>query len=161
MTRRCRRCRGERGASLVEFALLLPLFMMLILGMFSGGIAYNRKLDLQQAAREGSRAGATLPKDTVDWAETLQDLVVARSEGTIASRNEVCVALVKGSSPHAVDADHYANPFGTDDFCFPDTSGEAAERVQVLVRRGTKIEALLFSYTQTITGRAVTQYELS
>ena len=34
---------GERGAALVEFALILPVFMMLVLGMFSGGIAYNHK----------------------------------------------------------------------------------------------------------------------
>jgi Flp pilus assembly protein TadG len=135
--------------------------MMLLLGMFSGGIAYNRKLDLQQAAREGARAGATLPKDTLNWAQTVQDLVVARSEGTLTSRSQVCVALVKGSTPHAVDADHYANPFSSDDFCFADTSGESAERVQVFVSRDTKIEALMFSYDQTITGRAVTTYELS
>ena len=55
-----RRKREESGAALVEFALLLPVFMALILGMFSGGIAYNQKLDLTHATREGARYGATV-----------------------------------------------------------------------------------------------------
>ena len=37
-----RRGGGERGASLVEFAILLPVFMMLVLGMFS--FAYVEEL---------------------------------------------------------------------------------------------------------------------
>src|SRR5712691_4500636 len=54
---------GERGAAMVEFALLLPVFMMLVMGAFSGAIAYNQKLDLAHAAREGARYGATLPEN--------------------------------------------------------------------------------------------------
>src|SRR5688500_18036442 len=53
--------RDERGASLVEFALILPVFMMLLLGMFTGGMAYNRRLTITSAAREGGRYAATLP----------------------------------------------------------------------------------------------------
>ncbi len=39
--RKCRP-RDERGAALVEFALLLPLLMCLLLGTVTGGIAYNK-----------------------------------------------------------------------------------------------------------------------
>ena len=52
--------RDERGAALVEFALILPVFMMMVLGTFTGGIAYNTKQSITSAAREGSRYGATL-----------------------------------------------------------------------------------------------------
>ena len=45
----------ERGAALVEFTLILPVFMMMVLGTFTGAIAYNQKLDLAHAAREGAR----------------------------------------------------------------------------------------------------------
>ncbi|MGH9268978.1 MAG: TadE family protein, partial [Acidimicrobiales bacterium] len=39
-----RRRRPEHGAALVEFALVFPLFFMLVLAMFTGGVAYNAKL---------------------------------------------------------------------------------------------------------------------
>jgi Flp pilus assembly protein TadG len=35
------RSRTERGAALVEFAIILPVFMIIVLGMFSGAVAYN------------------------------------------------------------------------------------------------------------------------
>ena len=46
---------------MVQFALILPLFMMLVLGMLTGGASYNRQLGLTHAALEGARYGATLP----------------------------------------------------------------------------------------------------
>jgi Flp pilus assembly protein TadG len=53
----------ECGAALVEFVLLVPLFLILTLGMVSAGIVYNQKLDLTHAAREGGRYGATIPEN--------------------------------------------------------------------------------------------------
>ena len=52
--------RGERGVALVEFALVFPVFMTLVLGMFYGGLAYSRKITMTNAAREAARYGATL-----------------------------------------------------------------------------------------------------
>lgn len=63
--RRRGRHRDERGAALVEFALLLPLLMCLILGMVTGGMAWNRKISMTNAVREGSRFGATLTPATM------------------------------------------------------------------------------------------------
>ncbi|MDR9450988.1 MAG: TadE/TadG family type IV pilus assembly protein, partial [Acidimicrobiia bacterium] len=51
----------ERGASLVEFALVLPLIMMIVLGLVSAGVAYNLKITLTHAAREAARYAAILP----------------------------------------------------------------------------------------------------
>src|SRR5688500_20294056 len=56
-----RASRSESGAALVEFALVLPVFLMLLLGMMTGGLAYSRKLSIDQATREGARFGATVP----------------------------------------------------------------------------------------------------
>src|SRR5690242_4385510 len=65
---RGRRRRDHRGAAMVEFALLLPVFAMLVFGAFSGAQAYNQKLTLVAAAREASRYGATLPIDATSTA---------------------------------------------------------------------------------------------
>lgn len=45
----------DTGASAVEFALILPLFLLLVFGMIDFGRAYNAQLSLTEAAREGVR----------------------------------------------------------------------------------------------------------
>jgi hypothetical protein len=49
----------------VEFALILPLFLMLLLIMLEFGIAYNHTLTLGLATREGARTGASLGNGNV------------------------------------------------------------------------------------------------
>ncbi len=46
----------ERGAVAVELALLLPLLITLLVGIIQMGLAFNAKLTLTHAAREGVRA---------------------------------------------------------------------------------------------------------
>jgi TadE-like protein len=55
-----RRGRRERGQSLVEFAVLVPLFMLILIGMLEFGLMFNHDLTLQYASREGARVGAAL-----------------------------------------------------------------------------------------------------
>lgn len=47
--------RNEKGASAVEFALVLPIFIMLVFGIFQFGIAFNNWIAITHAAREGAR----------------------------------------------------------------------------------------------------------
>ena len=46
---------GAKGQALVEFAVVVPLLMLLVLGIFEFGRIYNAKLVVTQAAREGAR----------------------------------------------------------------------------------------------------------
>lgn len=41
---------------MVEFALVVPLLLMLLVGIINFGVAYNTQIALQGAAREGARA---------------------------------------------------------------------------------------------------------
>lgn len=50
-----RRQDRESGAAAVEFALVVPLLLLLVLGMVNLGRAYNAQITLTQAAREGVR----------------------------------------------------------------------------------------------------------
>jgi Flp pilus assembly protein TadG len=51
-----RRLRGDEGGqSLVEFALVLPLLLLLMLGIFKFGVAFTNYLTLTDAARNGAR----------------------------------------------------------------------------------------------------------
>ena len=48
----------ERGASAVEFALVLPIFVMILFGIFQLGITFNNWISIAAAAREGARLAA-------------------------------------------------------------------------------------------------------
>jgi Flp pilus assembly protein TadG len=49
---------SQKGSVLVEFALILPVFLVLLFGMVSFSVALYNKTVLTMAAREGARAGA-------------------------------------------------------------------------------------------------------
>jgi len=59
------RLRRERGATAVEFALIVPLLIVLVLGIAEFGHAFQVQGTLSAAAREGVRAMA-LRNDPVD-----------------------------------------------------------------------------------------------
>jgi Flp pilus assembly protein TadG len=52
--------RRAQGQGLVEFAVLVPMFMLLLMGMLEFGLAFSHHQTLQYATREGARAGAAL-----------------------------------------------------------------------------------------------------
>jgi Flp pilus assembly protein TadG len=56
----------ERGAAAVEFALVLPLLLLLVLGGIDYGIYFSDSMALRDAARTGARTAALDP--TVDLA---------------------------------------------------------------------------------------------
>jgi hypothetical protein len=53
------RRRDERGAAVVEFALILPVLVMFVFGIVEFGRAYSARIELTAAVREGARAEAT------------------------------------------------------------------------------------------------------
>jgi Flp pilus assembly protein TadG len=50
-----KRTRDERGAVMVEFAIILPVLLLLLVGIVEFGRAYNTQVSIQAAAREGAR----------------------------------------------------------------------------------------------------------
>jgi hypothetical protein len=59
LVRRARRA-GARGQSLVEFSLIVPLFLLILFGMMEFGFIFSHDLTIEYATREGARAGAAL-----------------------------------------------------------------------------------------------------
>jgi Flp pilus assembly protein TadG len=53
MTRRL--ARSERGAALVEFAMVLPLLLVLLFGIMEAGWLFAQQVEVRNAAREGGR----------------------------------------------------------------------------------------------------------
>ena len=64
---RCTSARaGERGQSLFEFALVLPLVMLVLLGMIIFGIALNNYLELTNGTTAGAQALSIVRGQAVD-----------------------------------------------------------------------------------------------
>jgi Flp pilus assembly protein TadG len=57
-----RRARNERGAVLVEAAIVIPILMMITLGIIEYGGAYRENSAVAAAARSGARVASSLPK---------------------------------------------------------------------------------------------------
>ncbi len=57
------RAQPQKGSTLVEFALVLPLFLVILFGMITFSVALHNKTVLTIAAREGARAGAVFVPD--------------------------------------------------------------------------------------------------
>ncbi len=63
-----RRAAGERGAALVEMAICATLLIAIAFGIIEFGNAWNRKLEVETAARSGARVGSSLGNDrTADY----------------------------------------------------------------------------------------------
>ena len=56
--RASRSCRAESGQALIEFALVLPILLLLVFGIVDFGLAFNSWGTSQNAAREAARAAA-------------------------------------------------------------------------------------------------------
>ncbi|HYO43537.1 MAG TPA: TadE/TadG family type IV pilus assembly protein [Candidatus Limnocylindrales bacterium] len=52
--------RREAGQSVVELSLILPVFLLLLLGILEFGMAFDHLISISYASREGARAGAAL-----------------------------------------------------------------------------------------------------
>ena len=64
-----------RGSQIVEFAVALPLLLVLVVGIFDFGNAFNLKQKLTNAAREAARLGSS--QSTSDLTQTPPNSVLA------------------------------------------------------------------------------------
>ncbi|MCU1518672.1 MAG: TadE-like protein [Pseudarthrobacter sp.] len=75
---------SERGAVAIEFAILLPVLLVLVLGTIEFGRAYNAQISLTNAARDGARVMA-LQNNTAAAKTASQNAAGMVSTGILAS----------------------------------------------------------------------------
>jgi hypothetical protein len=108
-----RRRSTGRGQGLVEFALVLPVFLLLMFGLIDGGRYVFMNNALSQAAREGARVGAAEAR----WiGNPTGDLGCVGSEALITAANpgaHVCPTDVATLKAHiTAAANRMVAPFG-------------------------------------------------
>ena len=172
------RAEGDRGAALVEFALLLPLLVAILLGIFTGGQLYNQKLAITNGVREGSRYGATLAvaassctsgSGTIAcWLANVADVAQSGSENELAAtatNMQLCVAYVYPSGTTASDRTTKlvrtsgGDSITTGSTCFSDGRANTERRVQVEGSHEGSLEYLVATAKPTLTSRSVTRFE--
>ena len=94
---------SEHGAAAVEFAILLPLLLMLVLGTIEFGRAYNAQITLTNAAREGVRvmainnnptaAATAVQNAAASVSSTLPSSAVTVSPTTCSTGTQVTVTV--------------------------------------------------------------------
>lgn len=156
-----RRGQGDSGTALVEFALVLPLLVVFLLGTITGGITLNDELQLNHATRDAARYGATIPAEetfgTGTWATNVRTVVVERF-GDGLTPADVCVSLVSGSPAVPLSANHTTD--GGGNACYDDsTSGISQTRVQVTAAKAAQIETGIWTADITLKANAITMHE--
>lgn len=119
MTSMADRLRSERGAELIEFALVVPMLLLILLGIADFGFMFQRYEVLTNAAREGARV-AVLPNGGGTYS-------------TADVRMRVCSYLTTGGVP-TTGCPAPTNPvISVTDTTVPLTGGATlpAKRVQV------------------------------
>lgn len=74
--------RNEKAQSLVEFALILPLLLVILLGIIEFGWFFNAKITLTSAAREGVRVYAIMGSEEYTNAEISNAVTDAINKAT-------------------------------------------------------------------------------
>lgn len=87
LTRKCDVTR-RRGSTLIEFAVIVPVLLVMLLGMIEFGWMTKNRLQLANAVREGARAAA-LGKSTTN----VEDLVRNRCTGIPGASTQLTVTI--------------------------------------------------------------------
>ena len=80
-----------RAQSLVEYAVIVPVFFLILLGMLELGFAFSHHLTMEYATREGARTGAALAKGSDDFpcSNVDQQIIAAVQRVLTASGSQV------------------------------------------------------------------------
>jgi hypothetical protein len=147
---------GERGAALVETAIVLPLLLLLVFGIWTTARAWNVHNVLDHASREAARIGATT-------GEVAEMSTVARGEveassvqwGSVTSTCFKVIdggaggGTVRGGGPPCIN-------FGSGTGLDPTTD----DRVQVTLEiPNYTLDFLFFSVDVTLRSKAVARLE--
>jgi hypothetical protein len=105
----------ERGANLVEFALVVPIVLLVVIGILEVGVAFRDLLTVSNAAKEGVRVVAAMGDDPMSDCVVLTKTSSALSS-SISLNNlltiEIFRALPNGTQSH--DTNVYTLPVGAD-----------------------------------------------
>ncbi|MEA3377944.1 MAG: TadE family protein [Chloroflexota bacterium] len=92
--------RDNRGQELVEYALTLPILLLLVIGIMEFGVTIFVYNTMANAAREGARVGAVMDGTLDEIREPVKQAVVDRTGGlSLSPDDNITVVLTATESP--------------------------------------------------------------
>ena len=166
------RLRSHEGANAVEFALVLPMLVILIFGAITAGLSLNTRQQMDHAVREGARFAATLPFDdsgnpcggSDSWWDCVRNRVEGSSVGNVNTTDG-------GIGVSYIDVDDVASSqrWGTldtgeadaeeGDPCFEETPALTGARVQVTARMPGTVDGVFFGLDFDLDAKSVSMHE--
>lgn len=135
---------GERGASLVEFAVVVPLFLLLVFGTIEAGWYFAEQVEIRNATREGARLAV------VDYGSTNAVVSETCSRAELSGSGAVVTIALSGSDTYGLGADSVTvtmslnrtsltGIFGFFDQTISSTATMRTERPLVLLSSGSAV----------------------
>ena len=103
---------GRHGQSMIEFALILPLMVLVVVGIFELGRAFFAYIAISNAAREGVRMYTFTP-DTTTYSEIISTTIMEVGNASVVDPNMIASIVItcgNGYTPVVNTADLAACP---------------------------------------------------
>jgi Flp pilus assembly protein TadG len=129
--------RRQQGGALIEFALLLPLLMLILLGIISFGIAFNNQITLTNAVNDAAQAVMAAPGVISDPCQSANNALAVAA----ANLNN---SAIYGTNPLSFTVSAYTNvttPNTTSSYkvVFPSTSGALCPSEEAFITEGQQV----------------------
>jgi Flp pilus assembly protein TadG len=91
-----RRSDADRGQTLVEFALMIPIVVLIMVGLFDLGRVVFTNNTLSDGARDGARHAATDPRTDAGYCARVDEAVRSATRGQPLSPYTVTITTIDG-----------------------------------------------------------------
>lgn len=148
----------------MEFALIVPIVLMVIIGAVTSGIAYSNAIGVANAVREGSRFAATADAGQSTWVNDVLGRTRTTQFDDPGSQTSVCVQLYKqgvGTVKQgcSIGASTLSMPATTDYPAVPSSLPTGQCVVRVIASRPYTINAVVANWDRTMVRGSVARYE--
>jgi Flp pilus assembly protein TadG len=108
MKRTLRQARDDRGQAMAEFGLVLPLFILLVVGLIEFALAFNANLAINFASREATLVAAESGNDSIADCRILQSIEESIDNPADAARIDQVRIYRAGINGNELAANVYA-----------------------------------------------------
>jgi Flp pilus assembly protein TadG len=92
-----RKQQSDRGAVLVELAMVVPVLVIIVLGMLEIGLAWSKSMTVTQSTRQGARVGSHLSVEALADQQALLALTSVFDPADVGRINYVVIYDARGS----------------------------------------------------------------
>jgi Flp pilus assembly protein TadG len=107
---------SQSGASAMEFALILPVLLMILFGIIEFSILFYNKAVITNASREGARYGITFitEPEELEGTHPTEDQIIAKVNDYLKNADDNTMLITFGTENIDTDTDGANGVAGTD-----------------------------------------------